>query len=170
MFAAFETYTHVMVSPQMPTAQSVCLQDIAHSLSHQCCYLGHVKRFYSLAEHAVLLSYAVPLHLAAEALLHEAFAAYVGPHVSQGAEVAVRLLECIGKKYDVRLVPASEPVTYAHAQLAVREYLVLKNEDLPPQMYGVPPLDLKERAVVGYLPSVAKQHFLSRVTQLGLGR
>lgn len=47
-----------------------------------CRYNGHVDRFYSVAEHCVLMSFAMPTAaLALEALLHDGTEAYVGDMV-----------------------------------------------------------------------------------------
>jgi hypothetical protein len=54
----------VAFTPLAPNAADVYLFDIAHALSNLCRYGGHAQRFYSVAEHSVLLSYAVPPDLA----------------------------------------------------------------------------------------------------------
>lgn len=55
------------------------LKDIAHSLSMQCRYTGHTKRFYSVAEHCVLMSrYVTDLDCKIMALYHDAAEAYIG--------------------------------------------------------------------------------------------
>lgn len=55
------------------------LEDIAHSLSMQCRYTGHVKRFYSVAEHCVLMSrHVTDLGFKIMALYHDAVETYVG--------------------------------------------------------------------------------------------
>jgi 5'-deoxynucleotidase YfbR-like HD superfamily hydrolase len=39
-----------------PDPAAITLDDIAHGLAHTCRYAGHTRRFYSVAEHAVLVA------------------------------------------------------------------------------------------------------------------
>lgn len=59
--------------------------DIAHSLAYQCRFNGHTNRFYSVAEHSMLIASYVDkqregqnLELRLAALLHDAQEAYIG--------------------------------------------------------------------------------------------
>lgn len=51
------------------------LQDIAHGLSHACRFAGQCSSFYSVAQHAVAVSYLCPT---LEALHHDSTEAYMG--------------------------------------------------------------------------------------------
>lgn len=77
-----ETYSGLRFNPLEPTTSSVYPQDIAHALALTCRYGGHVRRFYSVAEHCALLyDYFLSRGergLALHALLHDAAEAYVG--------------------------------------------------------------------------------------------
>lgn len=72
------TFTGKKFYPMDPHAKDICIEDIAHSLSLQCRYNGHVTDFYSVAEHCVLMSQAVSPRNALWALLHDATETYVG--------------------------------------------------------------------------------------------
>jgi uncharacterized protein len=63
--------------PMDPRPNEVFIDDIAHALSLLCRFGGHCRRFYSVAEHSVLLSRAAPLPYKKWALLHDASEAYV---------------------------------------------------------------------------------------------
>lgn len=68
-----QTYTGRAFWPLNPSPDDVDIIDIAHALSLKCRYSGHCDRFYSVAEHSVLVSRIVP---SLEALLHDAGEAY----------------------------------------------------------------------------------------------
>jgi len=87
-----ETYTGKRVNPMHLNEELICIEDIAHSLSLQCRFVGHCLTFYSIAEHCILVANVVGKELAdnyagsAEsaqrtclaALLHDAAEAYIG--------------------------------------------------------------------------------------------
>lgn len=67
-----------------PKPEQIDIMDIAHALSMQCRYNGHVTQFYSVAQHSVLVSRLVEEVEPAQALpalLHDAAEAYIGDMV-----------------------------------------------------------------------------------------
>lgn len=76
-----QTFTGKAVYPMDLQASDIAIEDIAHSLSMQCRFNGHCLKFYSVAEHSVMMArhflangmaeYALP------ALLHDATEAYL---------------------------------------------------------------------------------------------
>lgn len=76
--AWIQTYTGRKFFPFAPRQQDIRIVDIAHSLSMQCRFNGHLTEFYSVAEHCVHASYLVSDEAKLAALLHDAAEAYIG--------------------------------------------------------------------------------------------
>jgi hypothetical protein len=74
----FTTYSGVKFNPfDVDAWQNVNIQDIAHASSNICRFNGHVKQFYSLAQHCVLVSYMSNPEDALYGLLHDGSEAYL---------------------------------------------------------------------------------------------
>jgi uncharacterized protein len=76
-----QTFTGRAFWPLDPQPADIDIKDIAHALSMLCRYGGHTSKFYSVAEHCVLMSRAVEPENALWALLHDATEAYMGDMV-----------------------------------------------------------------------------------------
>ena len=72
-----QTYTGKKVHPFNLKIEDIDIEDIAHSLALQCRFNGHVKEFYSVAEHCCRVSDICPPYLKAWGLLHDASEAYL---------------------------------------------------------------------------------------------
>lgn len=77
-----ETYTGRPFWPLQPSSVGLSIIDIAHALSNQCRYSGHVAWFYSTAQHCCLLAdYCIAQGLsplvALQLLMHDAAEAYL---------------------------------------------------------------------------------------------
>lgn len=73
-----QTFTGRQFWPLDPRPEEVHIQDIAHALANDCRYGGHCRRFYSVAEHSVLLARAVSAPNRLAALMHDAPEGYLG--------------------------------------------------------------------------------------------
>jgi 5'-deoxynucleotidase YfbR-like HD superfamily hydrolase len=79
-----QTYSGNAFYPKDGHITEIAIEDIAHALSHICRYNGHCRKFYSVAEHSVLVSRIIrqrwpnDLESIWAALLHDATEAYVG--------------------------------------------------------------------------------------------
>lgn len=76
------TYTGRYVNPLALRVEDVDIIDIAHALSMQCRYSGHVRDFWSVAQHSVFCVYylrarGASLEVQMQALLHDASEAYL---------------------------------------------------------------------------------------------
>jgi uncharacterized protein len=63
--------------PLEPTFGTIHIEDIAAALSKLCRFCGHTKKFYSVAQHSVLVSRLCDAADAKHGLLHDAAEAYV---------------------------------------------------------------------------------------------
>ena len=72
------TYTGKVFEFMNPKPEMVCIEDIAHALANICRYTGHIKQFYSVAQHCVLMANADLPGDPLVRLLHDATEAYIG--------------------------------------------------------------------------------------------
>lgn len=165
-----QTFTGRKFYPMDPHPDDVHAEDIAHALSLLCRYNGHVDRFYSVAEHCVLLSFAVPAEDALWALLHDATEAYVGDMVrplkrSQPAYVEAedRVMRAIAARFGIDTqMPAS--VRDADTRILLTERAALMSATKHEwAMEDLEPLPVK---VMGLSPTTAEAAYLARLGEL----
>lgn len=72
-----QVFTRGKFWPLEPHRGAIDLHDIAHSLSLLCRYAGHIDRFYSVAQHSIMVSLLVPAKDALWGLMHDASEAYL---------------------------------------------------------------------------------------------
>lgn len=85
------------------------ITDIAHAQSMVCRYTGHAKRFYSVAEHSVIVSKICEKVAAKEALFHDASEAYIAdisspfkPYLTNYRDIEKLIMDRVAKKFELR--------------------------------------------------------------------
>ena len=89
MNAKMVTYTGKEFDLLSPQPEMVCIEDIAHSLANICRYTGHVREFYSVAQHCVLAAKADLPGEPLQRLLHDAAEAYIGDIASPWKQLLI---------------------------------------------------------------------------------
>lgn len=169
-----ETYTGTRFTPLAPKTKAVHLIDIAHALSHQCRFSGHVREFYSVAEHCVRVSWLLEdQFLASKAvrlwgLLHDASEAYLVdlPSPLKNADAfkgyrraEKRVMRAICKHFDLSL-DEPEEVRAADAILLATEARDLMPYE--PVHWGGLTAEPLEAQIVPWTSREAKKKFLER--------
>lgn len=89
-----------------PTAEMIHIEDIATALSHTCRFGGHVRQFYSVAQHCVLVAMMMKLdgngsgELVLEGLLHDASEAYLGDVIKPLKELIAPVYAPIERRFE----------------------------------------------------------------------
>jgi hypothetical protein len=170
-----QTYTGRRFYPLDPRADEISEYDVAHALSLLCRYGGHVDRFYSVAEHCILMSEAVRPRHALAALLHDATEAYVCDvprplkrQLAGYAQIEARVWAAIAERFRIPLeLPAEVHQADNRILLTERAYLMARAEQDWPTLEGLKPLPVWIRALA---PVDAEHAYLDRLLQLQAAR
>jgi len=167
-----QTFTGRAFYPLAPEVQDIDSRDIAHALSLLCRYGGHVGRFYSVAEHCILISEAVAPADALWALLHDATEAYLGDMIRPIKRamptyraVEDHLMEIICKRYGITPGPMPPGVKDADNRILLDERSVLLG--IPPQTWGsVENLESLGVTIHAWSPKQAEARYLKHLKEL----
>lgn len=164
-----QTFTGRAFRPLRADPGTVDLRDVAHSLSLQCRFNGHCRVFYSVAEHSVRVSHAVPHQDALWGLMHDATEAYLGdlprpiklqlPDYERAEEALMRI---IAERFGLT-GPMPDSV-----RLADRRLLAAEARDLmapPPEDWCLDATPLPER-IEPWDAARAEEAFLRRYAEL----
>jgi hypothetical protein len=172
-----QVWTGGVYWPLDPRAEEVFIEDIAHALSMQCRYAGHVDRFYSVGEHSVHVSRIVPPHMALLGLLHDATEAYlidvprpIKRHLLNYKEIERLNWDVIAKRFNLPAV-GIEWVELHRADAAMlateRAALMKPLPEHDAQAWAMgdvqPPADVQ---IEGWSPRYGKEAFLRRFEEL----
>jgi hypothetical protein len=171
----FRTFTGRRVHFLAPSPDEIDIDDIAHSLSYQCRFLGHTDGFYSVAQHSVLVSELVPEGDALWGLLHDTAEAYLGdlpapikrePGMCAYRATEDRLLEAVALRFGL---PPKVPKSVRQADRVVlatefRDVTTVDDLDWIVQECGFTPSG--SMWILPWPPAVAEERFLRRYWEL----
>ncbi|MGE4536305.1 MAG: hypothetical protein AB7D37_04435 [Desulfovibrio sp.] len=110
--AWIQTYSGRRFDLLEPDPKSVSFRDIAHALANSCRFNGHSDKFYSVAEHSIIMSHMVPPEMAKWALFHDAAEAYAGDMVRplkellpEFSNIENRIASAIAKRFKLGMYP-----------------------------------------------------------------
>jgi len=100
------TFTGIYMNVFEPTLEMICIEDIAHALSNQCRFGGHLPTFYSVAQHSIECCAMAEDKYKLQALLHDASEAYlidvprpIKTELSNYKEIEDNLMRLISEKF-----------------------------------------------------------------------
>jgi hypothetical protein len=171
-----QTYTGRAFYPLDAKAEDIDALDIAHGISMQCRYNGHVKRFYSVAEHCVLMSDWLADNGASDndvlyALLHDATESYVGDmvrplkkHIPDFSVAEDGVMIAIAERFGLESPLMPESVRNADNRILLDERAELLGT--PPHAWAVEDLTPLGVKISGWDPFVAKELYLLALENL----
>lgn len=152
------TFSGIYMNVFEPTLEMIHIEDIAHALSNQCRFGGHLPNFFSVAQHSVECSKMVDEDIALDALLHDASEAYlldipspVKVKLSNYKKIEDDLMKLIAKKFGFQYPLHPQVKKIDETQLIYEwEEMMLDTTD----------------TAIGWTPKEAKQKFLETFHQL----
>lgn len=182
-----QTYSGNRFYPLDPRPEDFNLVDIAHSLSMQCRYNGHTTKFYSVAEHCVLVSREVenrdhPVSDALWGLLHDASEAYVGDmirplklEIPAYSEIENKILWSMAQAFRLNTVsipdlsdktkdPTPESVKNADFAMLNIEKLSIMQPSM--HKWNINKNIMTSCVIEGWSPETAKRRFIQRFEEL----
>jgi hypothetical protein len=155
------TFTGRQFWPLDARVDEIDIRDIAHALSMLCRYGGHCVRFYSVAEHCVLMARALPAQFRYAALMHDAAEGYlidlprpIKRCMPEYAKYEAPLLANIFERYRVPEMPSA--VLAADSRILVDE----QNQNMNGWVTGTDGLMPLGVTLQYWTPEVAEQKFL----------
>jgi hypothetical protein len=161
------SYTGLYVNVFDPTPEMFRIEDIAHALSHQCRFSGHLPNFYSVAQHCVLASVRVHPDFAYDALMHDSSEAYlldipspIKQHLPNYKDIENNLMKVLAKVFKFEY-PLSKEVKQVDLEMLhwEWEHLMLGR---PYVAYNTPDGSVLEEPEKPWNHKKAEKEFLDR--------
>jgi uncharacterized protein len=176
---AIQTYSGLSFDILNPVSGSICIEDIAHSLSQINRFNGHTRVSYSVAEHSVHTASLVREEFKLEALLHDASESILtdipSPLKGMQCMAGYRDLEKNIQKrceYTFGVISTEE----SHAEIKKADIIMLKVEAMrllrqpliPSWSQWIEDIELPETVpeIIGWHPAFAESKFLELFNSL----
>lgn len=167
-----QTWTGRRFYPADPRPEDIDIIDVAHALAHTSRYGGHC-RFYSVAEHSVLVSQMVQPENALEGLLHDATEAYIADVIRPvkrtiGKDnyyftLEDRIWQAVACKYGLNRIMSQDTKLQDTAICMVEQRAMFPRAQAW-DFAGIPyPKDV---SIAGLMPKFAAEEFLCRFAEL----
>lgn len=158
-----------------PEDYQYSIEEIAHALSNLCRYTGHTNKFYSVAEHSVLVSRIVPDEFALAGLLHDAGEAYLGDVSSplkqllpEYKEIENRVEQSIATWFGFSF-PLPPEIKQADVQMYWQERQSVADNGLRDKLWHQNRRASRKVEATGMSPTMAKRMFISRYNEITNG-
>lgn len=132
-----QTYTNEIIEMNSVDPKAINIEDIAHALSMQCRYAGHIPKFYSVAEHSYWVSVLVPEKYAMWGLMHDAAEAYITdiPTYVKDCIPGIGILEnyllsCIAIKFNLKSLTMPREVKKVDLRMLMTEKQQFYSKDV----------------------------------------
>ncbi len=153
-----------------PNPKIIHIDDIAQGLSNICRYAGQCNKFYSVAQHSVIVARNVPKELRLPALLHDAAEAYIGDITAPLKRMLGNVWHEIEWSIDVAIAEAfdfsPELFDAPEIELADKRAMMAEVRDLFNHKPNIPPYaePLEER-ISPMIPFDARHLFLGELSK-----
>jgi uncharacterized protein len=154
---SIRTFTGKYLNVFEPTAEMICIEDVAHSLSQISRFNGQLPRYYSVAQHSLLCAIMAKPEHKLQALLHDASEGLglsdlptpIKNEIPEYKEIEHNLMKFISSVFDFQY-PIHPDVKVIDVKMLENEWeqLMLNDSDT---ICGLPL----------YSPLEAKEHFLN---------
>jgi 5'-deoxynucleotidase YfbR-like HD superfamily hydrolase len=175
-----QTFTGKKVWIGAPRPEDIEFDDIAHHLSMLCRFGGASRRFYSVAEHSVLVSHLVPHHLALPALFHDSPETYLGDvirpvkmHCPEYKRLERRFASVIAQRLGLEIAELAPEILDADVMALYHESVDLLHPALRADWKIIVPQELRNDLrqlgapeIQGLAPDEAKKAFINRCLEL----